>query len=389
LKVLTLLTDVVLITFSCTILKSRPSNVDLAERYHHLTHSSRTNLDKTMPVRAGAIMATMPGQTGIMISDGKRMRLLWVEGDGDGNSSPHVVQRCQATMKGHPTWKIFCSDVPNPIVRGQDEPPYYVYLDDLACHTVWRSQLYTKSELRAFWPFDFDHVGKIKTGRPNRGRPAYKDDSLREYDTTILRNKGQVYVFRGAPDFEDEAGVKAEPSVEKDAAPPGDNSAPSEPLTPTILPIINPIPPRGGLVPNTSDFYPSRPNWQLGNGRIPFEQHTSKAYVSGPTDGSLKPLGMAHKAVQGSPYFDIPAAAFRSRPRARGGDLAGSLGEVVGKRKRSERVRNMVEEEEETAPAKKRCDAQSSEDSLGIASKQPVKVEADEEVQLASTTTLD
>jgi hypothetical protein len=367
----------------------RPSVVNLAKNYHHHTHTSQANPDETMPVRAGGIMAITPGQSGIMISDGKRMRLLWVEGDGNGNSSPHIIQRCQATMKGHPTWKIFCGHVPTPIVRNQDEPPHCVYLDDLACHTVWRSRLYTKQELRSFWPFDFDHVGKIKTGRPNRGRPAYKDGSLGEYDTTILRNKGQIYVFRGAPDFDDETAVKTELGAKDDAAPAENKSTPSASPTPTILPTINPTPPNGGLFPNTSDFHPSRPNWQLGNGRIPFEQHTSKAYVSGPTDGSLKPLGMAHKAMQGSPYFDIPAAAFRSRPRARGGDLAGSLGEVVGKRKRSERVRDMVEEKEETVPAKKRGDVQPEEDSLGIASKQPVKVEAEEVVQPASTATLD
>lgn len=339
-----------------------------------------------MPIKAGGIMATTPGQTGIMISDGKRMRLLWVEGNGEGDSSPHVISRCQFTLKGHPTWKIFCGDVPSPIVRNQNEPPHCVYLDDLACHTVWCSRLYTNQELRAFWPFDFDHVGKIKTGRPNRGRPAYEDEAGCEYATTVLRNKGKVYEFRGAQDFEDEAPVKTEPNANGATAPPEVINTSSEPLTP--------VTPESASLPDTSAFYPSRPNWQLGNGRIPFEQHAPRAYVSGPTDGSLKPLGMAHKAMQGSPYFDIPAAAFRSRPRARGGDLAGSLDEVLGKRKRVEVVEDMVKEGVKEKESKKRggmrwFERRESEDGQGTASAQPLKVEADEVGEVAGTSAVD
>jgi hypothetical protein len=65
---------------------------------------------------------------------------------------------------------------------------------------------------------------------------------------------------------------------------------------------------------------------------------------------------MAHKAIQGSPYFEEPTYLHRRKPRARGGDLAatlGALGVLGAKRKRvdveKEQVKKAkVEEENDT-----------------------------------------
>jgi len=45
-------------------------------------------------------------------------------------------------------------------------------------------------------------------------------------------------------------------------------------------------------------------------------------YVPGPIDGNIKPLSIPERAIQGSPYFDVPAAAIRKRPRSIPGDMA-------------------------------------------------------------------
>ena len=37
----------------------------------------------------------------------------------------------------------------------------------------------------------------------------------------------------------------------------------------------------------------------------------------------MKPLGIPNKAIQGSPYLNIPAASVRKRPRHMSGDMAG------------------------------------------------------------------
>jgi hypothetical protein len=295
-----------------------------------------------MPIKAGQLMAAAPGQLRTLISDGKRLRVLWADGDGDGEPSAHIIERCHNTVKGHPTWKVFCGEVDNPLERDKNEPPHYAYLDDQACYLIWSSQKYTKQELKEFWPFDFDSSGKIKTGRANRGRPAHVSRPHTEYAKAPLRGKNKTYEFRGAPDWSSAPVKEEEPSIgsvemEQDntvsSAPPNIAESPQVPVnTTTPTPAISSV---GDPMTSPAHTFPTRPDWGLGNGRVPFAPSDPTRYVSGPIDGSLRPVGMAHKAVQGSPYFEIPAAAFRSRPRPRGGDLGVTLG-VVPTRKTTE-----------------------------------------------------
>ncbi|KAF2036822.1 hypothetical protein EK21DRAFT_96025 [Setomelanomma holmii] len=266
-----------------------------------------------MPIKAGQLMASAPGQSRTTISDGKRPRVLWADGDGDGESSDHIIERSQ----------------------GSNEPPHDVYLDDHACYLIWSSHKYTKQELRGFWPFDFDSSGKIKAGRLNRGRPAFTNASHSDFAKAPLRGKNKMYEFCGAPDWtpplkEEEFASDAVKTEQSDTRPSPRRGMATPPReTPNVT---------GASIPTTTDAssaYPARPDWGLGNGRVPFKPGEPTRYIFGPVDRSLKPLGMAHKAMQGSPYFDIPAAGFRSRPRPRGGDLGASLG-IVSKRKSTE-----------------------------------------------------
>jgi hypothetical protein len=290
-----------------------------------------------------------------MISDGKRLRVLWQQEHGNGDYSSHLIERCISTVKGHPTWKLFCGFVPDPIVRDTNEPPHHVYLDDRACYAIWSSDQYVKQELRTFWPFDFDHVGKIKTGRPNRGRPAYLDDSCTEYAKGTLRDKKKLYLFSGSPDYVNY--ISPCPGTFK-----ADDNA---------LPALNGPPLLSSATDNTSTSKTSCPVIELGTGRIPFEPMAPRRYIAGPTDGNLLPLGMAHKAVQGSPYFENPTAMYRLRPRPRAGDLAAVMG-IVKERKGGEvdekdtkagtRKRNMGVEDVGSGKGKKRMRTEESED---------------------------
>ncbi|KAF1969498.1 hypothetical protein BU23DRAFT_236150 [Bimuria novae-zelandiae CBS 107.79] len=143
-----------------------------------------------------------------MISDGKRMRAVWRHKDGHGDSTQHVIDRVRTTLHGHPTWRIYVNDFVEPIVRGSEhEPPRYVYLDDKVCHAIWTSKQYNNEELRTYWPFDFDHQGNIKTGRPNRGRPAWTDGDVPEIAKGRLRGK-KTYEFSGEPDVTEYAPVR-------------------------------------------------------------------------------------------------------------------------------------------------------------------------------------
>ncbi|KAF9741511.1 hypothetical protein PMIN01_01050 [Paraphaeosphaeria minitans] len=136
-----------------------------------------------------------------MLSDGKRMRVVWRPEHGDGEHMPHIVERTKSTLRGHPTWKFFVDDIIQPIVRGsQEEPPRHVYLDDEACYIIWKSQQYTDTELKTYWPFDFDHQGNIKTGRSNRGRPAWVDSDIPVIAKGKLRGKNKWYEFSGEPE---------------------------------------------------------------------------------------------------------------------------------------------------------------------------------------------
>ncbi|KAL1598972.1 hypothetical protein SLS60_008117 [Paraconiothyrium brasiliense] len=147
---------------------------------------------------APAPSTTASGSEPEMISDGKYMRAVWRPKHGDGDPVPHVVDRSKTTVRGHPTWKIFVDDIFQPIVRGNNqEPPRYVYLDDKACYAVWKSRQYTDAELKTYWAFDFDHQGNIKTGRPNRGRPAWTDSDVPQIAKGKLRGKGKWYEFSG------------------------------------------------------------------------------------------------------------------------------------------------------------------------------------------------
>jgi hypothetical protein len=132
------------------------------------------------------------------------MRAVWRPECGDGEAVQHIIDRSKTTLRGHPTWKLFVDTIPQPIVRGsKQEPPRYVYLDDQACYTVWKSQQYTDTELQLYWPFDFDHQGNIKTGRPHRGRPAWTDSEVPEIAKGRLRGKGKWYEFSGEPETTD------------------------------------------------------------------------------------------------------------------------------------------------------------------------------------------
>ncbi|KAJ4360560.1 uncharacterized protein N0V89_001125 [Didymosphaeria variabile] len=151
-----------------------------------------------LATRSPAPSTTASGSEPEMISDGKYMRAVWRPKHGDGDPAPHVIDRSKTTVRGHPTWKIFVDDIVQPIVRGNnEEPPRYVYLDDHACHVVWKSRQYTDTELKTYWAFDFDHQGNIKTGRPNRGRSAWTDSDVPEVAKGKLRGKGKWYEFSG------------------------------------------------------------------------------------------------------------------------------------------------------------------------------------------------
>jgi hypothetical protein len=82
---------------------------------------------------------------------------------------------------------------------------------------------------------------------------------------------------------------------------------------------------------------------------------------------------MAHRAIQGSPYFDIPCAAFRKRPRFLPGDLAGRLDGFSSKRP--------AKEELVPRPAKKKAFSQwfDVDSSVQDEGKKKVKVKVEDE----------
>ncbi|KAF2704379.1 hypothetical protein K504DRAFT_449403 [Pleomassaria siparia CBS 279.74] len=224
-------------------------------------------------------MANSPSGIPTMISDGKRMRVVWTPGDGDGDPSTYLVEKAMNIIKGHPTWKIFIGDVKFPIGRGStDEPPHYIYLDDQACYIISCSNEYSNDELKDFWPFDFNAQGAIKTGRKNRGRLAYVDDSHSEIAKARLRGKNKWYYFTGDPAVTDYKSIR--PNVlrmEREvAAELSEHVAEGvdiddifqTPIDEVLEPIAEPVPeptpeavmaPCIAPVPNTNHLYPETP----------------------------------------------------------------------------------------------------------------------------------
>jgi hypothetical protein len=212
-------------------------------------------------------------------------------------------------------------------VRGANEPPHYVYLDDRACYAIWISQQYTKHELKTFWPFDFDHAGRLRTRRLNRGRPAYLNDSYLKYARGTLRDKTKTYEFCGAPEY-----ALARIGKSKNAQPHVKIELGSEHIQSGVARVTESI--GRSTTPRSSGNKAHRANHngRLGTARTPWESSSSpRSHISGPTDGSVFPMGLTRNTVQGPPYFEQPAAAFRANPRPRAGDLAGVKGKSIDK----------------------------------------------------------
>jgi hypothetical protein len=290
-----------------------------------------------MAIKTGNMSRTASGSAATTRTDGKRERVLWTEGDGNGDSNKELVTRTLTTVKGHPTWKMYCGEPTDAIIRGENEPPRYVYLDDKAAYDVLNSRIYTKLELKTFWPYDFDNTGNIRTKRPNRGNPAYLDDACLQYARASLRGGKDMYEFSGEPEElqvlaprkkvePKKVDLKPSSRISLSGAMPTLSFTPTQstPSTPSTTQLVRRT---GTPLGETSYIYPSRPRWTnddgpISNARLKYELTAPKHYVSGPVDGTLKPMGMAPKAMQGSPYFDAPASEYRTNPRFRPGDMA-------------------------------------------------------------------
>jgi hypothetical protein len=156
-----------------------------------------------MSRRVGLDIANQDSKTVIpdMISDGRRMRVVWRPGDGDGNPNQQIVTRYLNLVNGHPTWRIYTSNIKLPITRGSpEEPPHYCYLDDRACYAIYCSEAYTLKEKGEFWPSDFNKFGNIRKVRLNRGSKAYLEGSNMVLAQVKLRGLEKWYTFSGAPE---------------------------------------------------------------------------------------------------------------------------------------------------------------------------------------------
>ena len=112
-------------------------------------------------------------ETPFQIHDGKTLRTVWLDGDGNGDPSPTLFERIRYTHDGHPTWKIYCGDAPKRENGILIEPPRFCYLDDAAAHRIANWDGYSKPYKGRCWRFDFGSKGELRPHRPNRGRPAY------------------------------------------------------------------------------------------------------------------------------------------------------------------------------------------------------------------------
>ncbi|OCL13788.1 hypothetical protein AOQ84DRAFT_385149 [Glonium stellatum] len=132
-----------------------------------------------------------------MMWDGKVERAIWRPSDGNGDPNVELFEKSQYLGRGHPTWKLFAGNVPKSITLGENEPPRYVYLDDKAAYAIFSSSAYTNREKQLYWGMDFNNSGRMKRGRPNRGRPAYKDDDLTTFASVTQPGKYPDYIFTG------------------------------------------------------------------------------------------------------------------------------------------------------------------------------------------------
>lgn len=139
-------------------------------------------------------MAPTPARDRLQMFDGERLREIWVPSDGPGDGEVDLVTSGHTRTGGHPTWKIFASDLENGVQRASNRPPMRVYLDDKACYEVLSSGLFSANQLGKCWPYDFTQVGKLRATRPNRGRAACLDDG--KIATSFRSNK--IYYFKGA-----------------------------------------------------------------------------------------------------------------------------------------------------------------------------------------------
>ncbi|KAF1912670.1 hypothetical protein BDU57DRAFT_374419 [Ampelomyces quisqualis] len=305
-----------------------------------------------MPIKPGDILAGVPGQPTTMISDGKRMRVLWCKAHGDGDPSPYLIERSSNTLAGHPTWKLFCGEIPDTIVREKNEPPRYVYLDDRACFDIWRSKKYSKDELKSFWPFDFDYIGNIKTARTNRGRPAYMDDSCTQYARGTLRGKKRMYVFSGAPDYTPTRNIKeATRDSEVRTEPASDNdhiegfavgartNRPPNATTPSATSseaIITDATIPKVATPNATSYS----NSIVPNATAPFRSRlvsntisSSSSYIDDAANGDIVLFDVAPNASQGSLHRKCLAGVHKSSSEAGSEEQVATHRHEKGKRK--------------------------------------------------------
>ncbi|KAI2486860.1 hypothetical protein Ptr902_00993 [Pyrenophora tritici-repentis] len=294
-----------------------------------------------MPIKPGDLVSNPPGPKPNMVWDGRRMRVLWEKRHGNGDPSNNLIPHTKITVRGHPTWKLYDGDVPIPIIRGKNEPPHYVYLDDRACYTTYASNAYTTKELQTYWPFDFDRFGNIVIKRPNRGRPAYTDDPCTAYATGPMRGTIEKYEFCGASEllreynvvprskekkerpkapesrFSDQISLSGTiPDLSKLLSTPGLTTPKAPPALVMSKAIRKPAPlPKATLPTNVRPIFPPPLKRESGsptsNTRVKLEDDTPMQYVTNPFEGTPKPLDKPARAVRTSPHFNIPTSNTR------------------------------------------------------------------------------
>ena len=126
------------------------------------------------------------------ISDGKCLRQIWRPTDGNGDGDIGVFESTRYTAQGHPTWKLYCGDLPASVKGVFCEPPRNVYLDDNACFRIFHFAGYNGAERGRRWRHDFDNKGNVKPHRKNRGRPALDSEGQ---ICELKTGPSKVYVF--------------------------------------------------------------------------------------------------------------------------------------------------------------------------------------------------